>query len=147
MHFESLRTMTDRDQRLTFVILWAFVLFNYIYGDIGMAFSVLIHPEQAAKIQQMVSGGPSTDLFFLGGAMLMEISFVTLLLSWLGRVAVARWANLLAGLLFTAVMLVVIFAGGVPPLNYYSFFGAIEIAATAYIAWRAWHWRPAERAA
>jgi hypothetical protein len=136
--------VSERDQRLTFVVLWAFVLFNYIYGDIGMAFSVLIHPEQVERIQQMVSGMGSTDLFFLGGAVLMEISIATLLLSWIAPVRVARWANILAGILFTLVMLMIVFARGVPPLNYYTFFGVIEIAATAYIAWRAWRWQMVE---
>ena len=135
--------MPERDQRLTFVILWAFVLFNYIYGDIGMIFTVLIDPHMVARIQQTVSGMGSIDLFFLVFAMLMEVSFVALLLSWLAPQAVARWANILAGVLFTLVMLVIVFAGGVPPANYYTFFGLIEIAATAYIAWRAWNWRPA----
>ena len=133
--------MTERDERLTFVILWAFVLFNYIYGDIGMAFSVLIDPAQMARLQEMVTGMGPTDLFFLGGAALMECSILTLLLSWVAPHRVARWANILAGILFTIVMLVVIFARGVPPLNYYTLYGLIEIAATAYIAWRAWHWR------
>ena len=133
--------MSERDQRLTFVVLWAFVLFNYIYGDIGMAFSVLIDPAQMARLQEMVTGMGPTDLFFLGGAVLMEISILTLLLSWVARHNVARWANILAGILFTVVMIVIIFARGVPPLNYYTLYGVIEIAATAYIAWRAWNWR------
>jgi len=142
--------VSERDQRLTFVVLWAFVLFNYIYADIGMAFSVLIHPDQVERIQQMVSGKGSTDLFFLGGAVLMEISIATLLLSWIAPLRVARWANIVAGVLFTLVMLLIVFGEGLPPLNYYTFFGVIEIAATAYIAWRAWRWSmvatPAETA-
>jgi threonine/homoserine/homoserine lactone efflux protein len=136
--------MSERDERLTFVILWAFVLFNYIYGDIGMAFSVLIDPAQMVRLQEMVASMGPTDLFFLGGAVLMEISILTLLLSWLARHSVARWANILAGILFTVVMVVIIFARGVPPPNYYTLYGLIEIAATAYIAWRAWNWSSPE---
>src|SRR5688500_18818018 len=136
--------MSERDERLTFVILWAFVLFNYIYGDIGMAFSVLIHPDEMLRLQEMVTGMGPTDLFFLGGAVLMEIAILTLLLSWLAPHAIARWANIFAGVLFTIVMAVIIFARGLPPLNYYTLYGLIEIVATAYIAWRAWSWRQAE---
>ena len=40
--------MTERDQRLTFVVLWVFAIFNYIYGDIGMIFSLYVEPEQSA---------------------------------------------------------------------------------------------------
>ena len=50
--------MTDRDQRLTFVILWLFALFNYIYGDIGMIFSLFVHPEQLERLRRgLTSGG------------------------------------------------------------------------------------------
>ena len=135
--------MSERDQRLTFVILWAFVLFNYIYGDIGMIFSVLIDPDMVARIRRTVSGMGSVDLFFLVFAMVMEASFATLLLSWLAPLRIARWANIITGILFTLLMAVIIFAGGVPPANYYTFFGLVEIAATSYIAWRAWRWRAA----
>ena len=138
--------MTERDERLTFVILWTFVLMNYIYGDIGMIFTLLIDPAMVERIQRTVSSMGSVDLFFLVFAMLMEVSFAVLLLSWLAPLRVARWANVIAGVLFTLVMAVIIFAGGVPPANYYTFVGVIEIAATAYIAWRAWHWRAAEEA-
>ena len=139
--------MSDRDERLTFVILWTFVLFNYVYGDIGMIFSVLIDPAMVERIQRTVSSMGSIDLFFLAFAALMEVSFATLLLSWLAPLRVARWANVIAGILFTLVMAVIIFGRGVPPANYYTFVGVIEIAATAYIAWRAWHWRVETQAA
>lgn len=134
--------MTERDQRLTFVILWLFALFNYIYGDIGMIFSIFVHPDQLARLQKGLTSAGNTDLYFLAGAVLMEISFAAMLLSWLARHSLARWTNIIAGILFTLVMLVIVFAKGIPPLNYYSFCGVIEIGATAYITWRAWHWRP-----
>ena len=136
--------MTERDERLTFALLWAFVLFNYIYADIGMVFSIFIDPALLQRIQQGLGGsGAMTDAFFLGGAVLMEVSIATMLLSWLGSLRVARWANILAGILFTIVILFTLLGSGrVPPLNYYTFFQVIEIGATAYIAWRAWNWRP-----
>lgn len=72
--------MTDREQRLTFVILGLFTLLNYIYGDIGMIFSLYVEPEQLARLQKGLTGGGHTDLFFLCGALFMEVSFATLLL-------------------------------------------------------------------
>ena len=139
--------MTDRDQRLTFVILWLFALFNYVYGDIGMIFTLFAHPEQAERLRQGLTGGGMENAFFLGGAILMNVAFGTLVLSWLASHRVARWANLGAGILFTVVMGVLLLAplarGGTPPLNYYSFCAAVEIVATVTIAWRAWHWRAA----
>ena len=65
--------MSDRDQRLTFVILWLFAMMNYIYGDIAMIFSLLVHPEQLARLQQGLTAGGKEDLYFLGGAIFMNV--------------------------------------------------------------------------
>jgi hypothetical protein len=139
--------MTDRDQRLTFVILWLFALFNYIYGDIGMIFSLFVSPEQLERLRQGLTAGGRTDLYFLAGAVLMEIAFLAMLLSWLASHRWARRVNIIAGTLFTLVMAVLLLAplarGTLPPLNYYSFCAVVEIIATVAITWRAWKWRPA----
>jgi len=138
--------MSQRDQRLTFVLLWIFTLFNYVYGDIGMIFSLFVYPDELDRLQKGLTGGGNTDLYFLGGAILMETAFVTMLLSWLASSPVARWANVIVGILFTLVMGVILLApvarGRMPPLNYYSFCAVVEIIATVAIAWRAWNWRP-----
>ena len=139
--------MSERDQRLTFVILWLFALMNYIYGDIAMIFSLLIDPDQVERMRQGLAGSGHVDLYFLGGALLMEIAFLAMLLSWLANVRTARIMNIFAGTLFTLVMAVILLAplvrGRMPPANYYSFFALVEIAATVAIVWRAWKWRPA----
>jgi hypothetical protein len=79
----------------------------------------------------------------------MEVSFLTLLLSWIASHNVARWANIFAGILFTLVMAILLLAplgrGRLPPLNYYSFAAVVEIIATAAIIWRAWNWRTSEQ--
>lgn len=137
--------MTDRDERLTFVILWLFALFNYIYGDIGMVFSLFVNAEQLERLRQGLTAGGRTDLYFLAGAVLMEIAFLAMLLSWLASHRVARLVNLGAGILFTLVMATLLLAplarGSVPPLNYYSFCAVVEIIATLVITRRAWKWR------
>lgn len=137
--------MTERDERLTFVILWLFTLFNYIYGDIGMIFSLFVDPARADRLRAGLTSGGMEDAFFLGGAILMNIAFVTLVLSWLANRRVARWANIGAGILFTLVMAVILLApvtrGRMPPLNYYSFCAVVEIIATVTIAWRASKWK------
>ena len=143
--------MTERDERLTFVILWLFALMNYIYGDIGMIFSLFAHPDQLARLQQGLAGGGNDQIYFLGGAILMNIAFLAMLLSWIGSPRTARWMNVGAGVLFTLVMATILLAplvrGRMPPLNYYSFFAVVEIVATIAIAWRAWNWRQGETSA
>ena len=142
--------MTDRDRRLTFVILWLFTLMNYIYGDIGMIFSLFVHPDQLVRLQQGLTGGGNTDLYFLGGAIFMNIGFLMLPMSWLASQPVARTANIAAGILFTLAMALILLAplgrGRMPPANYYSFFALVEIVATVTIVWRAWKWSPADAA-
>lgn len=134
--------MTDRDQRLTFALLWVFALFNYTYADIGMLFSMFVYPDGLERLQRGLGNGATTDAFFLGGAILMEVAFVAMLLSWIGSIGLARWANILGGLLFTGVILAILFgSGGLPPLNYYTLYEVIEVATTSYIVWRAWKWR------
>jgi len=138
--------MTDRDQRMTFVILWLFALMNYIYGDIGMIFSLFAHPDQLARLQQGLTGTGNADLYFLGGAIFMNIAFLMLPVSWLASQRVARLGNMVAGTVFTLAMAVILFApiarGRTPPANYYSFFALVEIIATVTIVWRAWNWKP-----
>lgn len=137
--------MSDRDNRLTFVILWLFAMMNYIYGDIAMIFSLFAHPEQLVRLRQGLTAGGKEDLYFLGGAIFMNIAFLMLPVSWLATQRTARRANIAAGITFTAAMAALLLApfarGHMPPANYYSLFALIEIVATLTIVARAWKWR------
>lgn len=136
--------MSERDQRLTFALLWIFALFNYTYADIGMLFSMFVYPHALESLQRGLGDGAMTDAFFLGGAILMEIAFVAILFSWLAGHRLARWTNIIVGTLFTLVILAILFASGrPPPLNYYTLYEVIEVATTSCIVWRAWRWAPA----
>jgi hypothetical protein len=138
--------MSDRDQRLTFVILWVFAMMNYIYGDIAMIFSLFVHPEQLTRLQRGLTAGGREDLYLLGGAIFMNIAFLMLPVSWFASYRIARLANFGAGIIFTVAMAAILLAplarGRVPPANYYSLFALIEIIATGTIIWRARNWRP-----
>ena len=140
--------MSDRDQRLTFIILWLFAMMNYIYGDIGMIFSLFVHPEQLARLQQGLTAGGNSDAYFLGGAIFMNIAFLMRPVSWLASSRVARLSNIAAGAIFTAAMTLLLLAplarGRTPSANYYSLFALIEIIATITIVWRAWKWQTQE---
>lgn len=139
--------MTDRDQRLTFVILWLFAMMNYIYGDIAMIFSLFLHPEHLARLRQGLTAGGKEALYFLGGAIFMNVAFLMLPVSWLASHRVARLANIGAGLVFTLAMAVILLAplgrGRMPPADYYSLFALIEVIATVTIVRLAWNWTPA----
>jgi hypothetical protein len=139
-----------RDAKLTFSILWIFVLFNYVYADFGTLFTIMMRPDLTARLQGGAFGsGPLSQWFFLGAALLMELCIAMVLLSWTLGYKANRRANVAAGIFFTLVILFTLFgARKAPPLNFYTFFQVIEIVSTAVIAWRAWTWpAPAREAA
>jgi hypothetical protein len=134
---------TARDVKLTLSIAWSFVLFNYIYADFGTFATILMRPAILERFQSGNFGSVHfTDAFMLAAAFLMEIPIAMVLLSWTLGYKANRRANIVAGTLMTLVILFTLFgAGRVPPLNFYTLFQAIEIAATAAIVRYAWRWR------
>jgi hypothetical protein len=134
--------------RATLALAWSFVLFNYIYADIGTFAVILMRAELLARFQSGAFGSVHlTKWFMLAAAVLMEIPISMVLLSWILSYRTNRIANLLAGTLMTLVILLTLFgAGTVPQLNFYTLYEVIEIAATATIVWYAWRWRDAKAA-
>jgi hypothetical protein len=132
----------------TLTMLWIFVLFNYVYADIGTIFVIFTRPELLERLQSGKFGSfHLTEGFVLAGAVMMEICIAMIPLSWKLPRAPNRVANILAGALFTAIILMTLLASGkIPPLNFYTFFQVIEICSTAAIVTIAWRWR-AERVA
>lgn len=135
----------ERDKRLTLSLLWVFVLFNYVYADFGTFATILMQPDLFARFQAGNFGSVHfTKWFMLAAAALMEIPIAMVLLSWLLGRRPNCLANIVAGTIMTLVILFTLFgAGRMPPLNFYSFYQAIEIAATAAIVGYAWRWRAA----
>lgn len=133
----------QNDVRLTLSIAWSFVLFNYIYADFGTFAVILMRPELFEKFQSGRFGSVHfSDGFMLAAAVLMEIPIAMVLLSWILNRSANRWANIVAGSTMTLVILFTLLgAGKVPPLNFYTLFQLIEIAATAGIVRYAWTWR------
>lgn len=136
----------DRGTRLTLAFLWAWVLFNYVYGDILHIFTIFMSPALQAQLERGAVGGiPLDDSTLLAMAVGMELSIMMVFLAWKLPQRVNRWLNILVGTLFTLIMAAILFAsGGVPPLTGYTLYAAIEIAITASIVRIAWSWPAAE---
>jgi hypothetical protein len=109
--------------------LWLFATLNYLYCDVV----TLMDPVKHGSIQL-------TQGFLLGAAILVEIPIAMVLLSRLLNYRANRWANIIAGIIMTAVQISTLFVA--VPTMYYAFFSAIEIACTAYIVFCAWKWSP-----
>lgn len=126
------------DIRVRLSVLWLFATLNYIYADVFFCVDVLGSNK----------GGPSVIHFspgaWLGIAVLMEIPMAMILLSRILKPGANRWANIVAGTIETAAVLLTSFILPILKLtetsSYYVFFGAIEVACTSLIIWYAWRW-------
>ena len=130
----------DKDVKLTLSIAWCFVLFNYVYADLGFFAKILMKPELVERFQSM-GALYFSDWLMLALAAMMEIPVAMVLLSWTLGSKASRVANMVAGIIMTAVIMVTLFGAlRIPPLDFYTFFQLVEIAATAGITIYAWKW-------
>jgi hypothetical protein len=126
------------DIRVRLSVLWLFATLNYIYADVFFCIDVL----GSGK------GGPGVLHFSPGAwlviAILMEIPLAMILLSRILKPTANRWANIVAGIIETAAVLLTSFILPILHLmgtsSYYLFFGAIEVACTSLVVWYAWRW-------
>jgi Family of unknown function (DUF6326) len=116
--------------------LWLFATLNYIYCDVlGLMNPSILR----GFLNGHVSGIDVTQGFLLAASVLVEIPMAMVLLSRMLGYRANRVANIVAGVVMTAVQLGSNFLG--TPTPYYVFFSVIEIAATAVVVWLAWTWR------
>jgi uncharacterized protein DUF6326 len=124
--------MTEvKDRRVTLSLLWIFMLLNYIYADIfTLSFNPVLRPGETVDI---------TEGSALAFAVLMETAIAMVLLSRLLTYGVNRWANIIVGIIQTALLSWSLTVA--TPTLFYVFFASIEIACLLFIVWYAWAWR------
>ena len=88
-------TTVMKDKKVILSTLWIFALLNYIYADI---FTLFFNPEAQTGTMAMTQG------FVLGFAVLMETGIAMVLLSRVLRYGANRWANIVAGVIHTALV-------------------------------------------
>jgi len=126
------------DMRVRLSVLWLFATLNYIYADVFFCVDVLGSGKGGPAVLHFSPGA------WLGIAVLMEIPMAMILLSRILKPKANRWANIGAGIIETAAVLLTSFI--LPAFHrtgtssYYMFFGAIEVACTSMIVWYAWRW-------
>jgi Family of unknown function (DUF6326) len=113
--------------------LWSSVIFFYIYGDYFELY-------QPGKLQGMIAGkmalGPVSQGALLDMAAIMVIPCLMPFLSLALPAGINRWANIVSGALYTAVMILAIIGSW----HFYIAYGLIEITLTVLIIWYAWTW-------
>jgi len=118
--------------------LWAALMFLYIYAD---HFSLF----KPGQIEEMAAGRmgpfPVTQGSLLSAAILMLISALMVFLSLALTSKVSRWANIILGVLYTAVNVWNLVG---ETWAFYLLLGLVEIALTLLIVGYAWRWRNVE---
>ena len=128
---------TKMDTKILLVLLWVFYTVNFMYADILSK----LEPGALEGIMSGYTGGGTvqiTEGFLLGVAIMFEIPFLMIVLSWILKYRANRWANIIAGILFTVSQIYSLFLGVPSPM--YIFYTIIEIAGLLLIVWNAWKW-------
>jgi Family of unknown function (DUF6326) len=129
------------DPKILLVVLWVFYSLNFMYAD------QLSHLEPGV-LQRIMSGYVAdgtvkiTPGFLLGTAVMFEIPFLMIVLSWVLRHAVNRWVNIIAGTMFVVVQVASLFLGAPSPA--YIFYIVTEVVGLLLIVWTAWNWTERE---
>jgi hypothetical protein len=129
------------DTKILLIILWVFFTVNFMYAD---TLSSLEPGVLAMHMSGYTAGGTVkiTEGFLLGVAIMFEIPFLMIVLSWVLKYGANRWANIIAGTLFVLTQISSLFLGVPSPA--YIFYSTIEIAALLLIVWNAWKWHNPE---
>lgn len=134
--------MTDKlNPRILLVLLWVFYTMNFMYAD-------TLSNLEPGVLNMHLSGFTAdgtvkiTEGFLLGTAMMFEVPFLMIVLSWVLKYRANRLVNIIAALLFTLAQISSLFLGVPSPA--YIFYTVIEITGFLLIAWIAWKWRNPE---
>ena len=123
--------------KILLVLLWVFYSLNFVYADV-------LGSLEPGVLEQQMSGYLAdgtikiTDGFLLGTAIMFEIPFLMIVLSWVLKYRANRWANIIAGTLFVVTQISSLFLGVPSPM--YIFYSTIEVAGLLLIVWNAWKW-------
>jgi Family of unknown function (DUF6326) len=115
--------------------LWTAVTLCFLYGD----YFELYVPK---KVEGLISGDNLLDnpMKLLGGAVLLAIPALMVFLSILLKPWINRWLNIIFGLFFTAIMLLIAFTSGGQWYIFYVFLAIVESIITSLIVWYALKW-------
>jgi uncharacterized membrane protein len=129
------------DPKILLVVLWVFYSLNFMYAD-------QLSNLEPGVLQRIMSGYVAdgtvkiTPGFLLGTAVMFEIPFLMIVLSWILKHTANRWANIIAGTLFVVVQVASLFLGAPSPA--YIFYVVTEVVGLLLVVWTAWNWTERE---
>lgn len=115
--------------------LWTSVMFCYIYGDY---FSLYV----PNKVADFISGQTLLDspIRLFSASVLMVIPSLMIFVSVIAKPKINRLLNILFGIIYTAIMLLIAFSSIAPWWSFYVFLAIVESILTAAIVWIAVKW-------
>ncbi len=123
------------DIKIKLASLWAAVMCCYIYGDY---FSFYV----PGKLDTFLHGQTllDTPVKLFAASVLMAVPSVMIFLSIALRAPINRWLNILFGVFYTGIMVLIAFVSIAPWWTFYVFLAIVEAILTALIVWYAWSW-------
>jgi hypothetical protein len=128
------KTTKKIDTKVLLSTLWIVVMINMLKADI---LSLYI-PGAAEEVARTAGDTPITQLM-LGGAVMMEISIVMIILSRVLKYGLNRWANIIA-----SIITIVFVLGGGASYPHYIFIATVEVICLLLVIWFAWKWTEQE---
>ena len=131
------KTTEMKNTKILLSLLWIFFSFNFIFADQRSFMEPGVLEE---TMTGYVAGGDVqiTQGFLLGTAIIWEIPFLMIVLSWVLKYRANRWANIIVGAIMAVLQIGSLFIG-IPSLQYI-FYSIMEIACLLLIVWIAWKW-------
>ena len=121
--------------KIKLAALWTSVTLCYLYGD----YFELYVPKQA---ESLVSGtnmlDSPTKLF--AASLLLAIPALMVCLTIILKPTINRWLNIIFGVFFTAIMLLIAVTSITPWRTFYVFLALVESVITSLIVSYAWRW-------
>lgn len=116
-------------------LLWTSVTLCYLYGD----YFELYVPQ---KTQGLVNGVNMLDtpMKLFAASLLLVIPALMVFLSVILKSSVNRRLNIILGLFYTAIMILIALTSITPWRIFYVFLAIVESCITSLIVWFAWKW-------
>jgi hypothetical protein len=130
------KTAEKMDPKVLLSTLWIVVMINMLKADI---LSLFIPGAADELAKTSVSTGTPIPQLMLGGAIMMEISIVMIILSRVLNHRVNRWVNIIVSISTIAFVV-----GGGATYPHYIFIATIEVVCLLLIVMFAWKWRNSE---
>ena len=125
------------DVRIKISVLWVAAMFCYLYADV---LKFLVPGIVEEIIAGEVGGIQINQSFLLGSAIFMIPPIVMIFLSLILKAKINRRANIIVGIFYTLVALMLVYGAIGASASGYLVYGSVEAVLTALIVWYAWKW-------